>query len=209
MWRMIRAEFSYVRFARIVTIIPAIIVMTILIYKTVNVINLTMYMSTLIIVANIVGIRIKEKRSNREVLLPLKRKSIAAFRSSVIVIPSLTFLLIGIPAQLIYTGYLESWYDSIYELMMMLGVVLLLGNIYLYLSDLYSITIAKGSKLLFNSISLTVLLVAMIIIALSVKSIFNSSFISGVISIIVLLASGSAMTVAAIKTYNEREILTD
>ena len=209
MWRMIKSEFSYARYARIVTIIPAIIVMTILVYKTVNIINLTMYMSSLIITANIIGTRIKEKRSNREVLLPLTRKSIAAFRSSIIVLPSVTFLFIGIAAQLIYTGYHELWYDSIYELMMMLGVVILLGNLYLYFSDLYSITIAKGSKLLFNTITLTLLIIAMIIIALSIKSIFNSSFMFGMISIIFLLAAGSAMSIAAIKSYGEREILTD
>ena len=209
MWQIIKAEIKYLKYGQALFVIPVTLVTLILIYKQVNVINMVVWMTSLIIVVNIIGVRTREFRSIREAILPLNSKNIALIRSLLVILPSTFLFSIGIAAQLIYSGYHEQWYDSIYELITMFALINLGTGFYFYLSDTNSLFASVNGKIVFIITSTAVILILFIIIIVSIKNIFNNSFFGGVGGIIFLLLASTTMLFINIYSYYQRESLLD
>lgn len=209
MWQIIKAEISYLSHGQIFLMIPAVITVLTLLYNDANIINLSIYMSSLIIVANIFGIKSKEKRTHKDILLPVTRATVAHSRCALITIPTTLLLITGLILQLSVTGYHEQWYDGVYELIMLSGLVFFMGHLYLLISDSYSLLLARSNKIIFHIVVFTLLILLMILFSVSIKNIFYTSLTAGIILIMFLIGSAIFIAAATVNSYSKREILSD
>ena len=209
MLKIIAAELKYLRYGQVKFFLPVTVITIILVYKTVNVINMLVWMTSLSITANVIGIKSKELRGQLLVPFPIKRKKLALMRVLITLLPAGTFFIVGFIAQLLYTGYHEAWYDGIYELTMLFGLLTAGFNFYFYLSDTVSLFKSANGRIIFNITAVTIILIICVIIAIAVKNLFINSFYSGVISIGILLLAGIIMIFISINSYDQRESLLD
>jgi hypothetical protein len=209
MLTILKYELQYLRFNLIPTFLPPAAMLALLIFGAENVVNGTSYILCLAIFGQLIGVRGKEKRSFREIVYPLTRKQISIARSLFIYIPIVFIYCLALIAHIFFSESNQGWHDSIYELSMMHGLIIMMGHLYYFFSDSFSVFTSNNGKLIFNIITISVLLVLIIMLSNAIESSFMKSYFSGIGSIIFLIVAGFVLAYISRYSFNFRESLID
>ncbi len=209
MFTILKYELQYLRFNMLPTLLPVAAMAALLIFGSENIINGTSYILSLAIFGQLLGARGKEKRSFREIVYPASRKLLARTRSLFIYLPVITIYLTGLIAHLLVSGVGGEWRDSIYELTMMHGLIIMIGHLYYFFSDSFSLFRSSNGKLVFNIIAVSLCLLLMILLSHSVEASFSNSYSSGISSLIFIWIAGVVLSKISTYTFNYRESLID
>jgi hypothetical protein len=209
MLRIIKYELRYLRFNLIPIFLPPAALFALLVFGSENVVNGTSYLLSLALFGQLLGSRGKEKRSFKEIVFPVTRKQIALTRSFFIYIPVIVIYCLALIPHLFFYENNAGWRDSIYELTMMQGLIIMLGHLYYFFSDSFSVFTSRLGKLTFNFITITLLIVLMVLLSNAIESSFVKSHFAGLSSTIFLIAAGIIVAFISIYSFNHRESLID
>jgi len=209
MLTILKYELKYLKYNLLPTFLPPAAMAALLVFGSENIINGTSYILSLAFFGQLLGTRAKEKRSFNEITFPVTRKQISRVRSLFIYLPVLSIYSFGLILHLIFYENNIGWHDSIYELTMMHGLIIMIGHLYYFFSDAFSIFTSSRGKLIFNIITITFLLLLVILLSNAIENSFAKSYFSGLGSIIFLIIAGLVMSLISSYTFNYRESLID
>ena len=205
MFKIIKAEYSYLAFGSIHSLL--IVLALIVFYKTADVVilNRITFMIGILLIAHLIRSRNTEKRSFTEMLLPLSIKQMAIARLVIILIPIILLYSISIFLNIYFLGFHFGWDDTIFELFSLGLISIFFTYVYYFLSDLFSVFTTKKGKIIYNiSIGIIVAIAALFTIITTEKS-YVVSLTSGIMLNIFELLGIIFFALVTIYTFQQKE----